>query len=100
MKSRRLMPPPDTQDRASYRVTSIRTYKIAIKRQAMSALGQKRTSLWQQLVRKALHAVGHGGFDTGEIVPGHAWLGCDNLGPHNEEGRNHDEDNGQLFAHR
>jgi hypothetical protein len=37
--------------------------------------------------------------DTGEIGPGQAWLRCDHLGPNNEEGRDHDEDNGQLLAH-
>src|SRR5262249_49842454 len=54
---------------------------------------------WQQLVRKTLHAAGHRCLDTGEIAPGRAWLGRDHLGPNNEEGRDHDEDNGQLLAH-
>ena len=65
----------------------------------MSAKGQKRTSLWQQLVRKTLHAAGHRYLDTGEIAPGQAWLRCDHLGPNNEKGRDHDEDNGQLLAY-
>src|SRR5262249_9523753 len=60
---------------------------------------QKRTSLWQQLVRKIFHAAGHCCLDRGEIAPGRAWLGRDYLGPNNEEGRDHDEDNGQLLAH-
>jgi hypothetical protein len=64
-----------------------------------SALGHKRTSLWKQLVRKTLHAAGHRCLDRGEIAPGRAWLGRDHLGPNNEEGRDRDEDNGQLLAH-
>src|SRR5262249_18007445 len=67
--------------------------------EGMFALGQKRISLWQQLVRETLHAAGHRCLDTGEIIPGQAWLGCDHLGPNNEERRDHDEDNGQLLAH-
>ena len=65
----------------------------------MSALGHKRTSLWKQLVRKTLHVAGHRCLDRGEIAPGRAWLGRDHLGPNNEEGRDRDEDNGQLLAH-
>jgi hypothetical protein len=64
-----------------------------------SAMGQQQTSLRQQLVRKTLHAAGHGCLDSGEIAPGQAWLGCDHLRPDNEEGGDHDEDNGQLLAH-
>ena len=65
----------------------------------MSAKCQKRTSLWQQLVRKTLHAAGHRCLDGGEIAPGRAWLGCDHLDPNDEDGRDYDEDNGQRFAH-
>ena len=65
----------------------------------MSALGHKRTSLWQQLVRETLHAAGHRRLDTGEITSGQAWLGCDDVGPNNEERSDHDKDNGQLLVH-
>jgi len=65
----------------------------------MSAMGQKRTSLGQQLVRKTLHAAGRGCLDGGEIAPGRAWLGRDHLDPNNEDGRDRDEDNGQRLAH-
>src|SRR5262245_303803 len=44
-------------------------------------------------------SAGHRCRDTGEIAPGQAWLGCDHLGPNNEQGRDHDEDSGQLLAH-
>ena len=64
----------------------------------MSA-GQKQTSLWQELVRKTLHAAGHRCLDGGEMTPGRAWLGRDHLDPNNEDGRDHDEDNGQRLAH-
>src|SRR5262244_4598603 len=36
----------------------------------VSAKGQKRTSLWQQLVRKTLHAAGRRYLDGCEIAPG------------------------------
>jgi|RhiMetStandDraft_8_1073273.scaffolds.fasta_scaffold12259_1 hypothetical protein len=65
----------------------------------MSAKGHKRTSLWQQLVRKALHAAWHRCLDGGEIAPGRAWLGGDHLDPNNEDGRDHDKGNGQRLAH-
>jgi len=70
-----------------------------IARLGMYALGHKRTSPWQQLVRETLHAAGHRRLDTGEITSGQAWLGCDDLGPNNEERRDHDKDNGQFLAH-
>src|SRR5262245_24954585 len=60
----------------------------------MSATGQKRTSLWQQLVRKTLHAAGHRYLDSGDKAPGRAWLGRDHLDPKNEDGSDHDGDNG------
>ena len=65
----------------------------------MSAMGQKRTSLWQQLVRKTLHAAGRRYLDGCEIAPGRAWLGRDHLDPNNEDGRDHDKGNGQRLAH-
>ena len=65
----------------------------------MSALGQKQTSLWQQFVRKTLHAAGDRCLDGGEIAPGRAWLGRDHLDPNNEDGRDYDEDNGQRLTH-
>jgi|SRR6516164_3802295 len=64
-----------------------------------SALGQKRTSLWQQLVWKTLHIARYCRLDGGEIAPGRAWLGRYYLGPNNQEGRDHDENNGQPLAH-
>jgi len=57
-----------------------------------------RTSLWQQLVRKILHAAGHRYLDGGNKAPGRAWLGRDHLDPDNEDGR-HDKGNGQRMAH-
>jgi hypothetical protein len=65
----------------------------------MSAKGHKRTSLWQQLVRKTLHAAGHRCLDGGEMAPGRAWLGRDHLDPNNEDGRDHDKDSGQRLTH-
>ena len=61
----------------------------------MSAL----TLLWQQLVRKTLHAAGHRCLDGGEIAPGRARLGRDHLDPNNENGRDHDNGNGRRVAH-
>src|SRR5262245_24250000 len=60
---------------------------------------KSRTSLWEQLVWKTLHATGHRYLERGEIIPRRARLGCDHLGPKNEEGRDHDEHKGQLLAH-
>ena len=37
--------------------------------------------------------------DGGEIAPERAGLGSDHLDPNNEDGRDHDEDNGQRLAH-
>jgi hypothetical protein len=48
---------------------------------------------------KTLHAAGHRCFDGGEIAPERAWLGRDHLDPNNEDGRDHDEDNGRRLAH-
>jgi hypothetical protein len=62
------------------------------------AFGVKRTSMWQQLVRKILHAAGHRYLDGGDKAPGRAWLGRDHLDPDNEDGR-HDKGNGQRMAH-
>ena len=56
-------------------------------------------SLWQQLIRKTLHAAGHRRLDRGEIAPGRAWLGRDHLDPNNEDDRDYDEDIGQRLAH-
>ena len=58
---------------------------------------QERTSPWQQLIRKTLHAAGHRCLDGGEIAPERAWLGRDHLDPNNEDGRDHDEDNGSVW---
>ena len=80
-------------------MSAIHPIATLIARLGMYALGHKRTSLWQQLVRETLHAAGHRRLDTGEITSGQAWLGCDDLGPNNEERRDHDKDNGQLLAH-
>ena len=43
MNSRRRIASPKVRDKSSYRATPIRAHKITIKRQAMSALGHKRT---------------------------------------------------------
>src|SRR5262245_13703313 len=43
--------------------------------------------------------LGHRYLDRGEIFPRRARLGCRRLDPKNKEGRNHDEDKGQLLVH-
>ena len=65
----------------------------------MSASDPKRTSLWQQFIRKTIHAAGHRCLDGGEIALERAWLGRDHLDSNNEDGRDHDEDNGKRLAH-
>ena len=42
---------------------------------------------------------GHRYLDGGQIASGRAWLGLDQLDPNNEDGCDHDRDNGQRLAH-
>jgi hypothetical protein len=48
MNSRRRIASPKVRDKSSYRATPMRAHKITIKRQAISALGQKQTCALQK----------------------------------------------------